>query len=183
MASSRARVCATTERSTEVKIAKDQYPSISTHKLRFLSYLESDTADSALQARRAVSLSHFGRGLPRVALSSSAATSSGASAAAVARRRSPIGTAGFSVGQVLSVSRGLKRREEQRLDSISHHQSKWHAALVRRSLRRRHLIITIDMPAMCALFIRGKRASGRGLVSRSVRPSVRSPLRPEMREK
>ena len=107
-------------------------PARPTHKLRLLSHLEADAADPALHARSAVPLSHLGRGLPCEASSDSqsaaAASASSSTSAALARRRSPVGAAGFAVGEILSVSRGLKQKErrEQRLDSISHHQSKRH---------------------------------------------------------
>ena len=156
-----------------------------THKLRLLSHLEADAADPALHARSAVPLSHLGRGLPCEASSATqstaAASASSSASAALARRGSPVGAAGFSVGEILSVSRGLKQKErrEQRLDSISHHQSKWHEVPLRQQW---HPIITIDMPAMCALFIRGKRESERAGEASLARPGVR-PSRREMREK
>ena len=114
-------------------------PSRPTHKLRLLSHLEADAADPALHARSAVPLPHLGRGLPceasSASQSSTAASASSSASAALARRGSPVRAAGFAVGEILSVSRGLKQKErrEQRLDSISHHQSKWHESWLARA--------------------------------------------------
>ena len=162
--------------------------SLPTHKLRLLSHLEADAADPALHARSAVPLSHLGRGLPCEASSATqstaAASASSSASAALARRGSPVGAAGFSVGEILSVSRGLKQKErrEQRLDSISHHQSKWHESWLARaqsgpsSLEAAVASDYYDRYAghVCTFYPgeARERAGGRGLVSPARRPSV-----------